>query len=233
MSTRHSPASRKQDSPLCILIADDHPIVREGLTALINSHRGMRVVAAASSGAEAIELANRHAPNLAVLDISMPDMNGIETAERLLEEHPKLRILALTRHADAAHLHRMLQAGAHGYLLKQAAADSLLSAIERVAGGGTFVDPQLRPYLLESRLNFSRDALHVPPLAPRETTVLTLVAWGNTNAEIAEQLNISVKTVESYKADAMSKLRLKSRAELVRYASASGWLDDDKAPDGE
>jgi DNA-binding NarL/FixJ family response regulator len=152
----------------------------------------------------------------------------------MAQTQPNVRTLALTRHSDVAYLYRVLQAGARGYVLKQTAADALINAIRVVANGGTFIDPALADTLVEHSLNardFDRKAAVGVSLTPRECEVLSLVAWGRSNKEIAAKLQISIKTVESYKATAVAKLHLRNRSEILRYALSRGWLRDDKAPD--
>jgi DNA-binding NarL/FixJ family response regulator len=213
---------------LRILLADDHEMVRAGLRALLDGSEGMQVVAEARDGVEALRLACSLKPDVAVLDVSMPEMGGPETAERVARECPAVRVLALTMHEDRAHLTRMLEAGAAGYVLKRAAADELVRAIRVVAAGGTYVDPTLAGRMLGGRTP-PRGAGAVPggdPLSGREEEVLRRIAWGQSNKQIAMELEISTKTVETYKARITDKLGLRSRTEMVRYALQQGWLSD-------
>jgi DNA-binding NarL/FixJ family response regulator len=191
----------------------------------------MCVAGQAGGGREALELAGRLEPDLVVMDLSMPDMSGIETSERLLESHPQVRVIALTRHSDIAYLQKMWDVGARGYVLKRTASDDLVRAIRTVAGGDTFIDPQLRDRFREVALGRRKRPAGRIALTGRETEVLTLVAWGYSNMEIARRLNISVKTAEFYRACATEKLNLRGRSEIVRYALAQGWINYESAPE--
>jgi two-component system response regulator NreC len=218
---------------LHIVLADDHAIVREGLAMLIDAQPDMLVVAQARSGREALLLVQQHQPDIAVLDVSMPDLGGAEVAEQLRESCPAVRTLALTRHADQGYLRRLLRAGASGYVLKKTAADVLIGALRTVAEGGTFVDPAMAGALVARAIGFSDSGAGIlrADLSQREEQVLRLVAWGQSNKEIASALGLSVKTVESYKATAVEKLQLRSRTDILRYALAQKWLSDDADPD--
>ncbi len=209
---------------LRIVLADDHEVVRTGLRALIDSSPGMRVVGEARDGAEAVARARELSPDVVVIDVSMPVLDGAGATERIARECPEVRILALTMHEDRAHLARLLQAGAAGYVLKRAAADELVRAIRTVAGGGTYVDPVLAGSLLRGARPGPRSTPET--LSEREEEVLRRIAWGESNKEIARQLGISVKTVETYKARVSDKLGLRSRTDMVRYALQQGWLSE-------
>jgi two-component system, NarL family, response regulator NreC len=209
---------------LRIVLADDHEVVRTGLRALIDSSPGMQVVGEARDGAEAVARARELSPDVLVIDVSMPVLDGAGATERIARECPEVRILALTMHEDRAHLTRLLQAGASGYVLKRAAADELVRAIRTVAGGGTYVDPVLAGSLLRGARPGPRSAPET--LSEREEEVLRRIAWGESNKEIARQLGISVKTVETYKARVSEKLGLRSRTDMVRYALQQGWLSE-------
>ena len=216
-----------------ILLADDHAVVREGLAMLIGAQADMVVVAQARGGREAVRMVEQHMPDVVVLDVSMPDLGGAEAAEQIREIAPKVRMLALTRHADQGYLQRMLRAGASGYVLKKTAGDVLIDAIRSVADGGSFVDPALAGDLLTRAAGgdqgFGAVARGVV-LSQREEQVLRLVAWGQSNKEVASALGLSVKTVESYKATALEKLRLRSRTDILRFALAEKWLSEDADP---
>ena len=184
---------------LRILIADDHAILREGLCALINGQPDMEVVTQAGTGREAVRLAIESNPDVAVLDVSMPDMGGPEAAEQMMEHCPSVRVLALTRHADQAYLRRLLQAGACGYVLKKSAADTLINAIRIVAQGSTYIEPNLAGPLLQRTFSHAvpgRRVNHPDVLSAREEEVLQGIAWGRSNKEIAASLSLSIKTVE-------------------------------------
>jgi DNA-binding NarL/FixJ family response regulator len=225
-----SPSAAK----LRILLADDHTMVRDGLRMLINGQPDMEVVAETGSGHQAVGLAAQSAPDVAVLDISMPDIGGAEAAEQIAAHCPAVRIVMLTRHSDQAYLRQALRVGATGYVLKQSAGDTLISAIRIVAQGGSYIEPALARPLLQRTYSQPAPARRRPAveiLSAREEEVLQAVAWGRTNKEIASALSLSIKTVESYKAAAIEKLQLRSRAEIVRYAVSRGWLSDDMAPE--
>ncbi|RZL04280.1 MAG: response regulator transcription factor [Rubrivivax sp.] len=221
---------------LRLLLADDHAILREGLAALIESQQDMEIVAQVGSGREAVEKAKLLCPDVAVLDVSMPDMGGADAAELIHREQRHTRVVALTRHADQGYMHRMFRAGASAYVLKRSAGDALISAIRAVATGNTWIDPSLSGQLV-SRLagpgeyELSSTNTATPGLADREEQVLKLIAWGQSNKEVATELGISIKTVESYKATALRKLNLRSRTDIVRHALAQGWLKEEKGPD--
>jgi two-component system response regulator NreC len=217
-----------------VLLADDHAILREGLALLINGQDDMEVVAQAANGKEAVVLAATLEPDVAVLDVSMPELGGAEAADEIRRARPGTRVLALTRHADPAYVRRLLQAGAAGYVLKKSAADALISAIRMVASGGTYLEPSLGGEIVQRAFMQSQQAAKLrgaPELSVREEEVLRAIAWGRSNKEIAADLALSIKTVESYKAAAVEKLELHSRAEIVRYALARGWLAQDGAPE--
>ena len=159
----------------------------------------------------------------------MPKMNGAEAAQRIVSECPGTRVLALTRHADQGYLRNLLAAGATGYVLKQSAADTLIGAIRVVAEGGTYVEPTLAGRIVDRALG--RQGKGGDTLSSREEDVLRAIAWGRSNKEIATELGLSIKTVESYKATAKQKLQLRSRTEILRYALARGWLEEDASPE--
>lgn len=217
---------------LRILLADDHAVLREGLSMLIDAQPDMDVVAQARGGREATQLCEQHSPDIVVLDVSMPDMDGAEAAECMRRSCPRARVLALTRHADQGYLRRLLRAGAVGYVLKRTAADALIDAIRTVARGGTYIDPSLIGGLVSRAVGAPAEPTgrHVE-LTEREEQVLRLIAWGQSNKEVAAKLGLSVKTVESYKATALQKLQLRSRTDILRYALAQRWLGDDSGPE--
>jgi len=218
---------------LRILLADDHAILREGLAMLIAGQADMKVVAQAANGREAVRYACDLKPDIAVLDVSMPDLGGAEAAEQIRQLCPATRVVALTRHADPGYVRRLLQAGAAGYVLKKSAADALINAIRAVAQGGTYVEPALAGTMLQRAFARQVDGGAHPreALSAREEEVLRSIAWGRSNKEIAAELGLSIKTVESYKATALAKLDLRNRADIVRYALGRGWLAEDSAPE--
>jgi DNA-binding NarL/FixJ family response regulator len=216
------------DKTLRILMADDHPIVLAGLKALVQGDPGLEIVGEARDGRTARRLASSLRPDVVVLDISLPEMNGAEVARALLEEQPECRILVLTVHEDRATLRQLLDIGVAGYLVKRSAADELLRAIHAVAAGGTYLDPAIAGKLVGSGAAGSSRSPGEPTveLSERETDVLRLIANGHSNKEISARLAISVKTIETYKARAMDKLGFKTRVDVVRYAASRGWLRD-------
>lgn len=221
-------------STLRIMLAEDHAVVRDALVLLINRQPDMEVVAQAATGREAVQRAVECAPDVAILDVSMPDVGGSEAAGQIRQQCPGTRILALTRHADQAYLRRLLQAGATGYVLKQSAAETLIHAIRTVAEGASYIEPSLAGALLKRTFSQGATGGKLQPkeaLTGREEEVLQSIAWGRTNKEIASTLGLSIKTVESYKAAALDKLRLRTRADIVRYAVSRGWLAEDRSPE--
>ena len=219
---------RTAATKLRIVLADDHAIVREGLRALIDRQGDMEVVGEAADGRAAVEIAERLQPDVVVMDVSMPVMNGTRATRELMGRQPDLKILALTVHEERSYLRELLEAGASGYLLKRAAAEELVHAIRRVAGGGLYIDGHLIPEVLDRFVRHPRGdgKSQGQPLTPREEEVLRQIAKGYSNKEIAGQLSVSVKTVETHKARASEKLKVHSRAGIVRYAMQQGWMNE-------
>ena len=211
---------------LRVLLADDHNVVRAGLRALIDAQDDMEVVGEAADGEAACRLAAELVPDVAVLDVSMPVLGGARATDRIKREHPEVKVLALTVHEDRGYLQQLLQAGASGYVLKRAAADDLIHAIRAVSRGGAYLDPSLAGKVLGGLVGRAQHAGSSPAdtLSDREEEVLRLIARGFTNREIAAQLDVSIKTVETHKSRAMEKLGLDSRAGIVSYAITRGWL---------
>jgi DNA-binding NarL/FixJ family response regulator len=213
---------------LRILLADDHETVREGLRMILNAQPDMQVVAPAGDGAEAITQCEKITPDIVIMDISMPGMNGLAATQRLSEKCPDTKVVTLTRHADSSYLQQLMRAGAAGYVLKQSRPAELLHAIRSVAGGGKYLDASMTAPVIGSYTKTMPPPGPEPttPLSPRETEVLRLIAWGNTNKEIAARLDLSVKTVEAHKANGMRKLSMRGRIDIVRYALLQGWLHE-------
>jgi DNA-binding NarL/FixJ family response regulator len=212
-----------------VLLVDDHAVLRAGLGALLSGEPDMEVVGDASNGADALVEIARHKPDVAVVDITMPGMSGIELIGRIRKEHPETRALALTMHDDAAYARAVLAAGGSGHVVKDADASILLGAIRAVYRGRTFVElgekgsaDREAPELLTWSGGAARRRGEL--LSPREWQILELLAQGHTNREISERLPVSVKTVETYRARIVNKLGLRSRAELVRFALELGLL---------
>lgn len=211
---------------LKILLAEDHRILREGLKRLIAEQPNMEVIGEADDGVAAWQKTSELRPDVVLMDVSMPRMNGADATAKIRELCPQVKIVALTAHRASAYLSQMLKAGAAGYVLKHTAFNELVDAILTVAGGGRYIDRATQEIMLNAppeNVTWKGDP-HGKPLSEREVQVISLVANGYTNKEIATQLAISVKTVESHKANSMQKLDLKSRAEIVDYARFRGWI---------
>jgi DNA-binding NarL/FixJ family response regulator len=210
-----------------IALCDDHPIVLAGLQNLIASEQDFELVGTATNGMTALRLIVDKQPDIALIDISMPELNGIALARRLADEAPTVRVMVLTVYEDRAFLKQALDAGVRGYLLKRSAAENLVQAARAVLTGGIYVDPAIadRVFVNNSpRQGRNGEKPLMPALTERENEVLKLTALGFTNKETARRLDIGVKSVETYKARGLEKLGLSTRAELVRYAAAQGWL---------
>lgn len=226
------PEPRPAPDVLRIVLADDHPIVRDGLRRLINQQPDMRVVGEADDGDTACRTTRLLAPDVLVMDLSMPGLGGHDATARVRHESPEVKILVLTVYEGRQYLTQLLRAGASGYVLKRAAPGELIRAIRSVAAGGTYLDPSLASTVVEGYLDAekaaSRDGEDL--LSDREREVLVSIARGFSNKEIAGNLGLSVKTIETYKARVAEKLGLRSRVEVVRYAARRGWLTDSTEP---
>jgi DNA-binding NarL/FixJ family response regulator len=216
-------------SSLRIVLADDHIVVRQGLRALLNEQVDIEVVGEASTGNEAIAQTCTLNPDIVVLDLSMPELNGIAATARIVAECPQTKVLALTVHEDTSYLRQLLAAGAAGYVLKRSAGAVLIQALRAIAAGETYIDPLLVGRAINKLVHSSNEEEFQPfaKLSEREHNVLKLLAQGYAIKEIAQQLNLSAKTIETYKTRGSEKLNLSSRAALVRYALRQGWLDTD------
>jgi two-component system NarL family response regulator len=206
-----------------VLLADDHRMFREALAGRLATEPDLAVVAEASSGAETLDQVARHGPDIVVLDIGLPDMTGIQAAERIAKEHPEVRVVALSGHADRLYVEQMLKAGARGYVVKSSGADELISAIQAAMSGHVFLSPEVTAKMVRHLHN---DAVATPPpltvLGAREQEVLSLLADGLRSAEIASQLGIAAATVEVHRRNIKRKLGLHTTAELTRYAIREG-----------
>lgn len=212
---------------LRVLLADDHPIVLEGMKALVTADPGLEVIGVAQDGHTALRMATELMPDIAIVDISMPGLNGIRVAEMLRTACPSCKVLILTVHEDSSYLRQLLEVGISGYVLKRSASEELIRAIVAVASGGLYLDPAIAGKAIAVRPPRATEAEVGDPidLSAREIEVLRLTASGHSNKSMAAELNISVKTVETYKARAMEKLGFKTRVELVRFVLGQGWLD--------
>jgi two-component system, NarL family, response regulator NreC len=208
------------DTPIRVLIVDDHAVVRTGLKLLLETQEDMEAVGEAGTVDEAIVEARALEPDLILLDLTMPGKPGLQAMPALLKEHPNVKVMILSMEDDPRYVREAFAAGARGYLLKEAVANEVVGAIREVAGGGRYVHPELGARLIDTEP--SAESPRADPLSDREREVLTLLALGHTNHEIAKQLYISVRTAEAHRAHIMKKLNLGSRAELVRYALANG-----------
>jgi DNA-binding NarL/FixJ family response regulator len=215
-------------APLRILIADDHAIVRQGLKLLIDSQPDMKVIAEAASGEAVLQQAAAVKPDVVIMDISMPGINGLLATRMLKQRQPETTIVALTRHEEKTYLEELLRAGASAYVLKQSAPTEFLRAVRAVAAGGMYLDPSMTAQVADGLLapKPSVEAEGGGKATERENQVLRLVAIGHSNVEIAEKLLISVKTVEVHKTNAMRKLGLTGRVDVIRYGVLQGWLYD-------
>lgn len=214
-------------SPIRILLADDHPVVLAGMKALLDGICDIAIVAEATTGADALRMLSEVAPDIAVIDISLPEINGLRLAELAAREFPEVKLLALTVHEDRAYVQPMMKAGAKGYLLKRSAAEELVRAIRAIADGGVYLDPAIAQKVLPGPVfDLPIGTSQHAELSQRETEVLRFISKGLSNKEIGGRLDISAKTVETHKARALEKLGLRTRADIVRYGVAHHWLDD-------
>jgi len=212
-----------------IVLADDHPIFLAGLRNLIQREGDFEIVGEATSGTAALSLIREKRPDIVALDISMPGLNGIRVARKLADECPAVRILLLTLHEDRAYITQALQVGVRGYVLKRSAAGSLLPALRAVLTGGLYIDPTIASNVVPPARGHRRhgtNATLVSELTAREEEVLKLTALGLSAKEIATQLGVGVKSVETFKARASEKAGLRTRADIVRFAATQGWLED-------
>jgi two-component system response regulator NreC len=235
MSTSHGPAGAanlvavkpesapdtgEQTATITIVLADDHTVVRNALRMLLDAEAGFEVVAEAGDADTAVRYVRGHKPTVLILDLNMPGRSSLDAVPDIREASPDTEIVVLTMQNEPAFARRALQAGVRGYVLKEAADAELVQAVRRAAAGDTYLQPALG-----ARLAAGDDARQADELSERERDVLRLIALGHTNAEVAEQLYISIRTVESHRAHIQQKLRLSSRAELVRYALERGLVE--------
>ena len=211
-------------SKIQILLADDHMIVRKGLASILNNEPGLEVIGEAEDGREAVQKVEELNPDIVVMDISMPQLNGLDATRQIKKRFPDMKILILTMHISDEYVYEVLQAGASGYILKQAAPTELLSAIQSVQQGDIYLSPKVSKTVINEYLKKSQiDKIKTESqLTEREREIVQLIAEGNSNREIAEILHISIKTVESHRTKVMEKLDLHSTANITRYAIRKG-----------
>lgn len=208
---------------LRILLADDHAVVRQGFRMILAAQPDFEVVGEASNGREAVELAAQAKPDVVVIDVSMPELNGIEATRRIMEVSDRTRVLALSMHRDSVYVREILRAGAVGYLLKDAVENDFLNAVRAVSRGEGYLSPGVADAVLTDYRKHVKDPIDL--LSSREREVLQMIAEGKTNKEIANSLNLSVYTVEAHRGRIMEKLNLHSGSELVRFALRHGLID--------
>ena len=217
-------------SEITLILADDHAVVRSGLRMLLDAQSDMRIIGEAENGRIAVELARTLKPDVVLMDILMPEMNGIEATRLILELEGDTAVLALTMYEDEQYFYEMLKAGAAGYVPKRAAPDVLITAIRTVNLGAVFIYPSMATRLVQDYFGKEGTESTSPAkanLTPREQEVLVLIADGLTNADIGKKLGISVKTVDRHRENIMTKLKLHSRIDLVKYAIREGFIDLD------
>ncbi|HOV85426.1 MAG TPA: response regulator transcription factor [Syntrophobacteraceae bacterium] len=207
-----------------ILLADDHKIVRDGLRSLLEKQPGMDVVAEADNGRTTVRLARELLPDLVIVDIGMPGLNGIEATRQIVAENPRIRVVALSMHSDRRFVAQMFKAGASAYLLKDCAFEELAQAVQVVLAGRTYLSPQVAGTVVEDYIRHlaATDGSGFSVLTAREREVLQLLAEGNSTKQIANSLHVSMKTVETHRQQIMNKLNVQSVADLVKYAIREG-----------
>jgi DNA-binding NarL/FixJ family response regulator len=209
--------------PIRILLVDDHAVVRNGFRMILGSQPDMEVVGEASNGRQAIAMANTTHPEVVVMDITMPELNGIEATRQIVRDHPSMRVMALSMQKDAVYVREVLRAGAKGYLLKDSSEQDLLAAVRAIHAGKGWLSPGVSDAVLDDYRRHVTDPIDL--LSPREREVLQMIAESRTNKEIAQSLNLSVYTVEAHRGRIMEKLNLHSVAEMVRFAIRKGLID--------
>jgi DNA-binding NarL/FixJ family response regulator len=206
-----------------ILLADDHAVVRQGFARILQGEADLEVVGEASDGREAVQKSIELKPDIVIMDVSMPELNGIEATRRLQKDHPRIRVLALSMHKDNVFVREILRAGAAGYLLKDAIDQELLTAVRAVASGEGYLSPSVSEAVLSDYRKHVTDPIDL--LSSREREILQMLAEGKTNKEVAQVLNISVYTVDAHRGRIMEKLNLHSIGEMVRFAMRNGLID--------
>jgi DNA-binding NarL/FixJ family response regulator len=206
-----------------LLIADDHTLLRDGMRALLESTERIKVLAEANDGIEVMELLKKHQPDIVLMDIGMPRMNGLDATKLITQNYSDIRVLILSMHANEEYALRALRAGAAGYILKEARKQELLHAIETVASGGTYLSPKVSQHVIENYVqSVGANKSPLEKLTPRQRETLKLIAEGRSNREIASMLDLSIKTVETHRTQLMERLDIHDVAGLVRFAIKSG-----------
>ncbi len=208
--------------PVTILLADDHAVVRDGLRALIDGSHDLKVVGVAGNGREAVAEAQRLRPDIVIMDIAMPELDGVEATRRITEKCPDTRVLILSMYLSAEHIYRALQAGAQGYVLKESAGDEVVEAIRALRAGKRYLSHKITETVIDEYLRDGTSLSPLDSLSLRERDVLQLVVEGRTNVAIAQALSLSPKTVETYRARIMKKLKVHDTVELVKFAMRHG-----------
>jgi DNA-binding NarL/FixJ family response regulator len=211
------------DMPVSVMLADDHAVVRDGLRALLEGGNDLQVVAIAGNGREAVAEALRLRPDIVIMDIAMPELDGVE-ATRRVEKCPETRVLILSMYLSAEHIYRALQAGAQGYVLKESAGEEVVDAIRALRAGKRYLSHRITETVIDDYLREGTNVSPLDSLSLRERDVLQLVVEGRTNAAIAQALSLSPKTVETYRARIMKKLKVKDTVELVKFSMRHGLI---------
>jgi DNA-binding NarL/FixJ family response regulator len=211
-----------------VLLVDDHPVMRAGVAALFGAEHDLELIGQAEDGLQGVSMAGELQPDVVIMDVALPGLDGAAATKQIKGTQPELPVLALSAHEEPDFARRLLAAGANGYALKRSACDELVRAVRLVAAGNTYVDPSLADALVErsERRRSPAGGMPTVTLSDREAEVIRLIAQGHTSKEMAMALSLSPRTLETYKARAMSKLNLRSRADLFRYAMRAGWLRD-------
>lgn len=207
-----------------IVLIDDHTVLREGLKALLNSEPGLEVVGDAADGRAGIQAADQLKPDVVIADISMPGLNGIESARILRRSYPYMKLIILSMHSGREYVAKALQAGANGYVLKQGDTNEVISAIQAVMDGGSYLSPAISRHLIDDFPGHTPVVEEGPRLTTREQEVTQLIAEGQSTREISQTLTVSIKTVETHRANIMRKLKTKSQADIIKYALKKGWI---------
>ena len=210
--------------PVSVMLADDHAVVRDGLRALLEGGNDLQVVAVAGNGREAVAEALRLRPDIVIMDIAMPELDGVEATRRIVERCPETRVLILSMYLSAEHIYRALQAGAQGYVLKESAGEEVVDAIRALRAGKRYLSHRITETVIDDYLREGTNVSPLDSLSLRERDVLQLVVEGRTNAAIAQALSLSPKTVETYRARIMKKLKVRDTVELVKFSMRHGLI---------